>query len=115
MKVVHYENVTENKVDDPEARDVYIRVLIGPDDGADNFHMRRFRVSAGGYTPHHAHDWEHEVYILAGEGEVMTPDGSKAVKAGDVVFMPANVKHQFRNAGSADFEFLCLIPAVAPG
>jgi len=112
MKVVHYENVTENKVDDPEARDVFIRVLIGPDDGADNFHMRRFRVSAGGYTPHHTHDWEHEVYVLAGKGEVITPDGPKPLDPGHAVFVPANLKHQFKNTGATDLEFLCLIPAL---
>jgi quercetin dioxygenase-like cupin family protein len=111
MKAVPFDQVPEEKVTDPEAKDVHIRVLIGPDDGAENFHMRRFRVLPGGYTPHHAHDWEHEVFILAGEGEVITPDGPKPLLPGHAVFVPANLKHQFKNTGEAEFEFLCLIPA----
>jgi quercetin dioxygenase-like cupin family protein len=114
MKAGPYHRVPEKKVDDPEAKDVFIRVVIGPEDGAKNFHMRYFRVRPGGHTPHHAHPWEHENYVLAGRGEVVTPDGPKAVGPGDVVFIEAGMKHQYRNAGEADFEFLCLIPAVNP-
>jgi quercetin dioxygenase-like cupin family protein len=114
MKSIHYQKVVEKLVDDPEARDVFIRLVIGPEDGAKNFHMRYFRVLPGGHTPHHEHPWEHENYVLAGKGEVMTPDGPRAVGPGDVVFIEAGMKHQYRNAGDTDFEFLCLIPAVGP-
>ena len=79
MKVIHHDQSPESKVDDPEAKDVFIRVLIGPDDGADNFHMRRFRVLAKGYTPHHQHDWEHEVFVLAGQGELVSPQGPQPI------------------------------------
>jgi quercetin dioxygenase-like cupin family protein len=109
MKAVPYNRVPEKKVDDPEARDVFMRVVIGPEDGAGYF-----RVRPGGHTPHHAHPWEHENYVLAGRGEVMTPDGPRAVGPGDVVFIEAGMKHQYRNTGDTDFEFLCLIPAVNP-
>ncbi len=114
MKLVPSLQVTEEIVNDPLAKDVKIRVLIGPDDGADNFHMRRFRVAPGGYTPHHDHDWEHEVYVLAGEGELMTPDGPRPFTAGDAIFVDAGIKHQFVNTARSDLEFLCLIPAIDP-
>lgn len=112
MKIANFSQVEENEVSDPEAEKVFIRVLIGPDDGAENFHMRRFRVLPGGHTPHHVHDWEHEVFILAGRGELQTPDGPRSFEAGDVVFVDPGVKHQFTNSGEIDLEFLCLIPAV---
>ena len=32
------------------AEQVQMRMLIGPDDGARNFHMRHFEVGAGGHT-----------------------------------------------------------------
>lgn len=110
MKVIHYDQVKEEKFTGDEASGVFIRVLIGPDDGANNFVMRRFRLAAGGYTPRHTHDWEHEVFILAGVGELYTKDGPLALKAGDAVFVEPGAEHQFTNTGEAEFEFLCLIP-----
>lgn len=115
MKISPAQKITEKKVEDPEAKDVFIRMLIGPDDGADKFHMRLFRVLPGGHTPRHLHDWEHENYIISGQGRVMTPDGPRPVGPGDVVFIEAGIKHQYQNAGDEDFVFLCLIPAVNPG
>ena len=112
MKVESSLNVKETQVDDPLAKDVFIRVLIGPQDGADKFHMRRFRVLPGGWTPHHKHDWEHEIYILAGTGELVTDEGNQPFAAGSVIFVPGNDMHQFKNTGSSELEFLCLIPAV---
>jgi quercetin dioxygenase-like cupin family protein len=112
MKVIAFDQIAEEKVEDPEAKDCYIRVLIGPDDGAKVFHMRRFRVLPGGYTPHHTHDWEHEVYIISGEGELATPDGPKPFKGGDVIFVDPGLVHQFKNKGGSDLEFFCLIPAM---
>lgn len=110
MKNMPSLDVAEKPVDDPESRGCHIRVLIGPGDGADKFHMRRFRVEPGGYTPHHAHPWEHEVFILAGAGELMTPGGPKPFEAGHVIFVEPEFKHQFRNTGGGELEFLCLIP-----
>ncbi len=114
MKLESFENVEEQKVEDSEAKDVFIRVLIGPDDGADKFHMRRFRVLPGGFTPFHAHEWEHEVYILEGSGELTLNEGPRPFGAGDAVFVPAGLKHQFKNTGLGELAFLCLIPAVNP-
>jgi quercetin dioxygenase-like cupin family protein len=111
MKIEPSLNVKETKVDDPQAKDAFIRVLIGPADGADKFHMRRFRVLPGGYTPKHTHAWEHEVFVLAGEGAATTPNGDKPMRPGDVIFIPGEDIHQFRNTGTQDLEFLCLIPA----
>jgi len=110
MKHIFYQDIAEQKVQEEEAKGVYIRVLIGPDDGAKNFVMRRFRVQPGGHTPRHQHEWEHEVYVLSGKGELGTADGPRTIKAGDVVFIPGGEIHQFKNLENSDLEFLCLIP-----
>jgi len=86
------------------------RVLIGPDQGAPNFVVRRFTVSAGGHSPYHTHPWEHAVYILAGKGEVRFAGGTTTVEPGDYVSVPAMDEHQFVNAGDEPFEFLCVVP-----
>jgi quercetin dioxygenase-like cupin family protein len=89
---------------------VRMRMLIGPAEGAPNFNMRHFEVQPGGCTPHHQHDYEHEVLILQGQGLARSEQGNHPVKAGDVVWVPPNEMHQFQNTGTAPLEFLCLVP-----
>jgi quercetin dioxygenase-like cupin family protein len=72
--------------------------------------MRLFEVEPEGHTPQHSHEWEHEVFILGGEGIVVGKEGEEKVKHGDVIFMPSNETHQFRNIGSDNLKFLCLVP-----
>ncbi len=111
MKVKPISEHEQKSVDLPDAEQVKMRMLIGPQDGADVFHMRHFEVQPGGHTPHHAHDYEHEVLILKGQGTVKGTEGERACRAGDVVWMPPNEKHQFVCTGGEPLEFLCLIPA----
>ncbi len=86
------------------------RVLVGPDENAPNFSMRKFTIKKGGCSPYHTHPWEHEVYILGGRGEVRFPGGSRSVEPGDFAFVPPNDEHQFVNSGDGVFEFLCVVP-----
>lgn len=93
------------------AENVQMQLLCGPDDGCPNFAMRRFVVAPGGCTPKHQHDYEHEVLVLAGRGMVYGNGQEQAVKAGDVLYVPANELHQFRNLADRSLEFICLVPA----
>ena len=86
------------------------QALIGPDDGAGNFAMRRFILAPGASTPHHAHDWEHEVYIVEGEGIVADEQGEHPLRPTDVVLVPADEIHHFTNVGTGNFSFLCMVP-----
>ncbi len=100
----------QNEVTMEGAARVKMRMLIGPEQGATNFHMRHFQISPGGHTPHHQHDHEHEVLILAGAGTVRSKEGNRPFKRGDVIFVPPNEEHQFINSGDDPCEFICLIP-----
>jgi len=93
-----------------EAEKTQIQWLITEKDGAENFFMRLFTVHPNGSTPLHSHNWEHEIFVLKGNGKVVTEDKNIAVKDRDVVFVPANEKHQFVNTGDSIFEIICLIP-----
>ncbi|MDX2199136.1 MAG: cupin domain-containing protein [Phycisphaerae bacterium] len=95
----------------PGAHGAKMRMLVGAADGAKNFHMRHFEVAPGGFTPHHQHDYEHEILILAGEGTAKSEAGERTFKAGDVIWVPPNEMHQFQNTGPAPLQFICLIPA----
>jgi quercetin dioxygenase-like cupin family protein len=93
---------------------VQMQLLCGPDDGCPTFAMRKFIVAPGGCTPKHQHDYEHEILILSGEGVVFGNDKEHPIKAGDVLFVPANELHQFKNtagAGGVPLQFICLVPA----
>lgn len=95
----------------PGATGAKMRMLIGPDEGAGNFHMRHFEVAPSGFTPKHQHDYEHEILVLKGSGVAFSESGERPIRAGDVIWVPANEMHQFRNEGSEPLEFICLIPA----
>jgi quercetin dioxygenase-like cupin family protein len=93
------------------AEKVRMRMLIGPEQGAGTFHMRHFEVQPGGHTPHHQHDYEHEILVFKGRGVARSEAGDRPLQAGEVVWVPPNEKHQFLNTGDEPLEFICLIPA----
>jgi len=111
MKMQPIKAHRQDVVTTPGARGVRMRMLIGPDDGATNFHMRHFEVDTGGCTPHHQHAHEHECLVLKGTGFVKSAEGDRPFKPGDVIFIPSQEKHQFVNTGEESCEFICLIPA----
>lgn len=111
MKVINYREVKAIKAEEG-AQDVKLRWLITKDDGAENFAMRLFEVESKGYTPFHSHAWEHEVFILEGKGKIKIEDKEREFGKGDVIFIPGNVKHQFKNTEEKRVKFLCLIPYI---
>ncbi len=115
MKVSHVSKTTQQPVDMPGSVGCRVRWLIGAADAAPNFAMRQFEVAPGGHTPRHMHDYEHEVYVLTGQGEVVEGGEPHPIVAGDVIFVAPNEVHQFRNTGPQPLEFLCLIPNSATG
>lgn len=94
-----------------EAEGVTVRWLIGEKDGAHNFHMRLFELQPAAQTPWHQHPWEHEVFVLEGEGIVKSEQGEHIITAGSVVFVQPNEYHQFKAHPEKPLKFLCLIPA----
>ncbi len=96
-------------------KDVSMRVLLGREHGMPNFSMRHFVVAPGGHTPHHRHDYEHEVVVLSGHGEATCEEERQVIGTGDVLFVPADAPHQFRNTGEEPLQFLCLVPRDRDG
>lgn len=111
MKVQAIDAHQQSDVTMQGATQAKMRMLIGPDEAAPNFHMRHFEVAPGGHTPHHQHDYEHEILVLKGGGTAKSEQGERTIKAGDVIYVPANEMHQFVNTSQVPLEFVCLIPA----
>lgn len=114
MKIIAYAEVEPTRFEGAEAKGLSGRVVIGKNDNAKNFCMRIFEIAAGGNSPMHSHDWEHEVFIHSGQGEVYGNGHWSPVKAGNVVFIPGNEEHQIRNTGKEQLTFVCLVPSGAP-
>lgn len=115
MKVNHYQDVAQQPVEMEGSQGCSVRWLLGERDGTPTFAMRQFEVVPGGFTPRHSHPYEHEVFVLEGEGEVFEGAEPHRLRTGDVVFVKPNEVHQFRNTGSGPLKFLCLIPNFATG
>lgn len=114
LKIIPYPDATPVYFDTGPAKGVTGRVLIGKSDGAQRFCMRIFELSAGGYTPQHSHDWEHEIFVHAGKGAVFNNGEWIPAASGSALFIPGNEIHQLRNEGDLPFVFVCLVPEGAP-
>jgi quercetin dioxygenase-like cupin family protein len=110
VKHVSYTSVEAEEVLVPGADKVRVRWLIDEADGAPHFYMRRFELEPGGRTPRHTHPWEHEVYVLEGEGGVFCEGSREGFRPGDVVFIRSGEEHSFAADQGRPAAFLCLIP-----
>ena len=73
--------------------------------GMDDMLAGIMRYQKGAASPYHLHEnCEHFYFIIDGTGAVETPDGVREVKAGELVFIPAEDKHRLR-ATEALFYF----------
>jgi mannose-6-phosphate isomerase-like protein (cupin superfamily) len=61
----------------------------------------------GASSPYHFHEnCEHFYFMIEGKATVETPEGTRDVKAGDMIFIPAEEKHRLRATESLFyFEF----------
>ena len=115
MEIRNFEDVPNNPVDMEDAEHVKMRLLLSQDDGADNFVMRMFEIGPGGHTPLHAHDWEHEIYILDGQGVITFEGVDYSLIPGNTLLVPGGTMHQFKCTDPKVFRFLCIVPASAQG
>jgi quercetin dioxygenase-like cupin family protein len=91
---------------------VKMRIVAGTDEGAPTFVMRVFEIEPGSNTPHHAHPWEHEMFIIGGEGVLKGGDQNIPVKAGDAMMVLPNEKHGVFNTGKDLLTMICVVPLV---
>ena len=59
-----------------------------------------------GYSPYHYHEiCEHFYFIMEGQGTVETPEGTRPVGPGSLVYIPAESKHRLRATDTGLFYF----------
>ncbi|BBB48155.1 cupin domain-containing protein [Pelolinea submarina] len=85
------------------------QIMIGPDDGSNNFHLRYFRLEPGSHSHLEHHPHEHGVIILHGKARVQLNDEFFEVKPYDAIFISSEDVHQFTPIGDEPLGFLCVI------
>ena len=86
------------------------REVINASDGAPNSCMRIFELEPGSSTPSHSHAWEHQVYVLSGNGVVEGLAGEREISRDSVVFVVPEEHHCFKNTSKETLRFICVIP-----
>lgn len=109
-KIVHYTEVPAHIYGDT-APGTSIRWLIDDDhDGAPVYALRMIEIEPGGHTPRHVHPYEHENFVVEGQGRVLMAGEWHTIRPGDVVLVPGNMEHCYENTGDKVLKFLCGIP-----
>jgi quercetin dioxygenase-like cupin family protein len=107
MSVKHTQEIEAKTVE--AGTGTAMQVLISAEEGP-HFAMRRFVMQPGGGMPRHTNLVEHEQYVLNGRAEIGIGGEVFEVRKGDIVFIPAEIPHWYKNDGAEPFEFLCLVP-----
>jgi quercetin dioxygenase-like cupin family protein len=83
------------------------RWLTDPAEGAEVTVMF-VELKPGCATLHHRHSYEHVMYFLEGNGEVLDETGVSPVAQGEVLHIKANELHQIKNSGNRVLNFLAI-------
>jgi quercetin dioxygenase-like cupin family protein len=90
---------------------IYKQVPISRENGAPNFSFRVFTIEPGGHTPNHTHPFEHENYIIEGQGAIVLGDQEHPIKKGDFILVLPGEKHQYKNTSDRqDMVMICAVP-----
>ena len=89
--------------------------VLGPDDGTPNYVMLWVQHPPGGSSAQHVHAWEHQAYIVEGEGVLWVEGEEYPIRAGDAVLVPPDVEHQFRNTGEVTLSRVTVNPLSSVG
>ena len=110
MPILRKSEMKQIKLESPELKNVTKNTAISPEQGWDGWVMRIFTLGAEGFTPKHTHAWEHINYVVEGTGTLFLEGKENPVAAGDTAYIPAGTPHQFKNTGSGNLSFICIVP-----
>ncbi|MCW4014719.1 MAG: cupin domain-containing protein [Candidatus Bathyarchaeota archaeon] len=84
-----------------------------PDDMKSFTNFARLTINPGKSNNLHTHEGIEQVYfVLQGEGTVQVGEKQKPAKAGDVIFLPADIQHGFFNTGTKQVILLLVGTSV---
>ncbi len=83
-------------------------ILVSGEDTAGRYSLIDMYVPPGGGPPAHRHDCEESFTVLEGEIEATFRGELVTVRTGQVIQIPANAPHQFRNNSAQPARLLCI-------
>jgi quercetin dioxygenase-like cupin family protein len=89
------------------------RILIGREEGAEDFIVRYFTIPAGGHSSLEHHRHPHGVVVVQGQGRVQLGDNVTEIGVGDAIYIEPDEVHQLQADASGPLGFICVIPAWA--
>jgi len=116
MPIVDESDVEWTELERGEA--AFRRKQLGRAAGGEKLGCSLYEVPPGkrGWPYHYHHGNEEAVYVLAGEGTMRTPDGERAIAAGDYAALPTGEEggHAIRNDGEETLRFLVVSTMETP-
>ena len=109
--MVNSSDVVVDDLSKEGACNVRVRYLIDKRKDSNHFSLRLHTVEKNGHTPLDQHEYEHQVYILRGQGflkEEKSGPALRDLREGDSIFIPSNAVHQFMNERDEPLVFLCV-------
>ena len=91
---------------------------IGPEiNGSQNLTIGYSVFPPGSAPEGHVHPTQEEcIFIVAGHGELVTPEGTAVLAPGTCVYIPVGLHHQTVSHGPGDLEMVTSFsPPVVPG
>jgi quercetin dioxygenase-like cupin family protein len=106
-------NLIVASADDPNAIHLSLvgntyTILVSSEDTAGRYSLIDMFVPPGGGPPPHRHDFEESFTVLEGEIEATFRGQKVSLRAGQVIQIPANAPHQFRNNSAQPARLLCI-------
>jgi quercetin dioxygenase-like cupin family protein len=89
------------------AGDTYT-ILVTGKDTAGRYCLIDMHIPPGGGPPPHRHDFEESFTVMEGEIVATFRGRQETVRTGQVINIPANAPHQFRNKSEQAARLLCL-------
>src|SRR4030042_788625 len=108
MKIQNYRQVKGIAA----APGVTMRVVAGTAEKAPTFVMRVFEIETGSATPLHTHPWEHEMFVVKGQGALKSGSTEKPLKDGDEIMVLPGEQHGVFNTGKDLLTVICVVPLV---
>jgi quercetin dioxygenase-like cupin family protein len=112
MLIDEEKRIKDTEVEEKDIDGVLMKVLIGTEQGAPNFVMRVFDLEKDGHTAYHTHEWEHEVYVLEGDGAIIQKGVEFPIHKGSFALIKPEEEHQFVNKGGGHLRFICVVPLM---
>ena len=94
-------------VDDPVLRQRYSFSHTSDDDGGEVLHVDTWVEPGGGVTPHVHAAMEERFHVLEGTPRFLAGRTWSTAAPGDVVVVPAGVRHSYRNDGDEPAHIRC--------